>query len=125
MYQELILSLVRIDADKLYSYRIGDSPLFISMERGSSMIGSGQINGFAIVQKDVFTQDYYTQIYLTAADAYDKIAFTDAYTQAVEAECKSVWKALEEERCQARYDEVTKEPRQELNDARKPGRKKR
>ncbi len=27
--------------------------------------------------------------------------------------------ALEEERCQARYDEVTKEPRQELNDARK------
>ncbi len=59
----------------------GDSPLFISMERGSSMIGSGQINGFAIVQKDVFTQDYYTQIYLTAADAYDEIAFTDAYTR--------------------------------------------
>ena len=47
------------------------------------MIGSGQINGFAIVQKDVFTQDY-TQIYLTAADAYDEIAFTDAYTQVVE-----------------------------------------
>lgn len=96
----------------------GDSPLFISMERGSSMIGSGQINGFAIVQKDVFTQDYYTQIYLTAADAYDKIAFTDAYTQAVEPVQKRV-EALEEERCQARYDEVTKEPRQELNDARK------
>lgn len=96
----------------------GDSPLFISMERGSSMIGSGQINGFAIVQKDVFTQDYYTQIYLTAADAYDEIAFTDAYTQAVEPVQKRV-EALEEERCQARYDEVTKEPRQELNDARK------
>ena len=87
----------------------GDSPLFISMERGSSMIGSGQINGFAIVQKDVFTQDYYTQIYLTAADAYDEIAFTDAYTQAVEPVQKRV-EALEEERCQARYDEVTKEP---------------
>ena len=37
------------------------------------MIGSGQINGFAIVQKDVFTQDYYTQIYLTAADAFDEM----------------------------------------------------
>ena len=46
------------------------------MERGSSMIGSGQINGFAIVQKDVFTQDYYTQIYLTAADAYDAVSYT-------------------------------------------------
>ena len=79
----------------------GDSPLFISMERGSSMVGSGQINGFAIVQKDVFTQDYYTQIYLTAADAYDEIAFTDAYTQAVEPVQKRV-EALEEERCQAR-----------------------
>ena len=75
----------------------GDSPLFISMERGSSMIGSGQINGFAIVQKDVFTQDYYTQIYLTAADAYDEIAFTDAYTKAVEPVQKRV-EALEEER---------------------------
>ena len=96
----------------------GDSPLFISMERGSSMVGSGQINGFAIVQKNVFTQDYYTQIYLTAADAYDEIAFTDAYTQAVEPVQKRV-EALEEERCQARYDEVTKEPRQELADARK------
>ena len=96
----------------------GDSPLFISMERGSSMVGSGQINGFAILEKDVFTQDYYTQIYLTAADAYDEIAFTDAYTQAVEPVQKRV-EALEEERCQARYDEVTKEPRQELNDARK------
>ena len=43
------------------------------------MVGSGQINGFAILQKDVFTQDYYTQIYLTAADAYDEIAFTEDY----------------------------------------------
>ncbi len=71
------------------------------------MVGSGQINGFAILEKDVFTQDYYTQIYLTAADAYDEIAFTDAYTQAVEPVQKRV-EALEEERCQARYDDSDK-----------------
>lgn len=94
----------------------GDSPLFIGIERGSSMIGSGQINGFAIVQPTVFTQDYYTQIYLTVDDAYDKIAFTDEYTNAVEPVQERV-EALEEERCQARYDEVTEEPRQELADA--------
>ena len=57
------------------------------------MVGSGQINGFAILEKDVFTQDYYTQIYLTAADAYDEIVFTDAYTPG-SRQCKSVWKHL-------------------------------
>lgn len=77
----------------------GDSPLFIGIERGSSMIGSGQINGFAIVQPTVFTQDYYTQIYLTVGDAYEKIAFTDEYTDAVEPVQERV-EALEKERCQ-------------------------
>lgn len=94
----------------------GDSPLFISIERGSSMIGSGQINGFAIVLPEVFSQDYYTQIYLTSSDASEKTAFTDAYTQTAEQLQERV-EAIEKERCQARYDEVTKEPRQELEDA--------
>lgn len=94
----------------------GDSPLFIGIERGSSMIGSGQINGFAIVQPTVFTQDYYTQIYLTVGNAYDQIAFTDAYMDVVEPVQERV-EALEKERCQARYNEVTEEPRQELADA--------
>lgn len=93
----------------------GDSPLFISIERGSTTIGSGQINGFAIVSEDVFLQDYYTQIYLTVKDAYDLTAFTDPYTQAVDAVLERV-EALENERCQARYDEVTEEPRKELED---------
>ena len=94
----------------------GDSPLFIGMERGSSMIGSGQVNGFAIVQPTVFTQDYCTQIYLTVNDAYDEIAFTDAYMDAVKPVQERV-EALENERCQARYDEVTEEPKQKLADA--------
>lgn len=94
----------------------GDSPLFIGIERGSSMVGSGQINGFAIVQPTVFTQDYYTQIFLTVADAYDEIAFTDAYMDAVRPVQERV-EAIEDERCQARYDEVTKDPKKELEDA--------
>ena len=80
------------------------------------MIGSGQINGFAIVQPTVFAQDYYTQIYLTVGDAYDQIAFTDAYMDAVKPVQKRV-ESLEDERCQARFDEVTKEPKQKLADA--------
>lgn len=94
----------------------GDSPLFIGIERGSSMVGSGQINGFAIVQPTVFTQDYYTQIFLTVADAYDEIEFTDAYMDAVRPVQERV-EAIEDERCQARYDEVTKEPKNKLSDA--------
>lgn len=94
----------------------GDSPLFIGIERGSSMVGSGQINGFVIVQPTVFTQDYYTQIFLTVADAYDEIAFTDAYMDAVRPVQERV-EAIEDERCQARYDEVTKEPKNKLSDA--------
>ena len=94
----------------------GDSPMYLGLERGSATIGSGQVSGFAVVQPEVFDQDYYTQIFLTASGAADEISFTDAYTEIAQA-LKRDAEALEEERCQARYDEILKEAREPLEEA--------
>lgn len=101
------------------TYRIvgfADLPLYIGIERGSATIGSGQVSGFIVVQPQVFTQDYYTQICLTAKGAMEETAFTDEYRSAVEA-LRAQVEAEAKERCQARYDEIRADARVELDDA--------
>lgn len=91
----------------------GDSPQYIGIERGSAAIGSGQVNGFAAVLPEVFEQTYYTQIFVTSEQAEKEIAFTDGYTEAADRLRQSA-EALEEERCQARYEELKKITRDNL-----------
>ena len=44
---------------------IAISPLYISKTRGTSSIGSGTVTAWVCLPEDVFTQDYYTSVYLT------------------------------------------------------------
>ena len=44
---------------------IAISPLYISKTRGSSSIGSGTVTAWVSLPEEVFTQDYYTSVYLT------------------------------------------------------------
>lgn len=68
------------DADKLttedsvlsvHTFRVSGiaiSPLFISKTRGSSTIGTGTVTAWISLPEEVFTQDYYTSVYLTTDD---------------------------------------------------------
>mgnify|MGYP000461896696 FL=1 len=58
---------------------LGESPLYISYNRGNSTLGSGEVNGFACVLPEDFDQEVYTQIYVQAHGTQDLISYTDAY----------------------------------------------
>ena len=96
---------------------LGESPLYISYNRGNSTLGSGEVNGFAYVLPEDFDQEVYTQIYVQAHGAQDLISYTDAYDSLIERVQEQV-EGIEAERCQVRYDEIVEEANEKLADAR-------
>ena len=50
------------------------SPQYISFERGNTLVGSGKIGTFIYIPENVFTNDYYSEIYVTVegADSYEQ-----------------------------------------------------
>ena len=83
--------------DKTYTI-VGtvDSPMYISLTRGSSSIGTGQVSGVIFILPSEFTQDYYTNIYLTLADTQGLEAYTDRYDDAVDGFVESIQDRIEE-----------------------------
>ena len=48
---------------------IVESPLYFSINRGTTTLGKGQIDYYVYGQNAIFNQDYYTSIYLTVSGA--------------------------------------------------------
>lgn len=94
----------------------GSGPCYISFERGSSMIGTGEISGFMIVPEDTFSMEAYTEIYMTVDGAFDEVAFTEQYDSRVGKAIENV-ENIQKVREQARRDEITEEAEEEIRDA--------
>ena len=97
---------------------IGKSPLYISFNRGNTTVGSGEVNGFAYVLPEDFDSEAFTQIYIRAHEVEKVTSYTDAYDNLIEKVQDKV-EGIEEERCQARYDEVVSEAQDKITDAEK------
>lgn len=95
---------------------IGANPLYISFERGSTTVGSGQISGFVIVPEESFSQESYTQVMIQVEGAEELESHTDEYNQLVE-QVKNRLEEIEDVECQKRYDTLIQEIQEQLEDA--------
>ncbi|MBO4418551.1 MAG: ABC transporter permease [Oscillospiraceae bacterium] len=80
------LSAAAEEALSFESYRVVgfvESPLYISLDRGTSTLGDGSVAGFVILPEDGFALDYSTVVYLRASDAAALDAYADDYQTAV------------------------------------------
>ena len=93
------------------------SPLYISFSRGSTNVGNGEIAGFVYVPEETFAADCYMQIYLEVKGAEALTAYTDDYENIIE-KAKTQVESIEQERCDARYDEIKEEAQEKVTDAR-------
>lgn len=59
-----------------------DTPLYISIERGTTSLGSGKVGGFMFLPEGGFNLDCYTEMYLQTQDSYD--IYTEAYEDYIE-----------------------------------------
>ncbi len=97
---------------------IVDSPLYMSIERGSTSKGSGTINSYLFVPEDAFNMEAYTELYLTADGSAQLASYADEYDKMAD----SLQKKLEDigvERCEIRRTEVIDEATEKLADAKK------
>lgn len=96
----------------------GTSPTYLSIYRGSTTIGDGNVDGFAYLAESGFSQDFYTEICLTVDGAKELMAYSSKYDDRV-SEVLDHIKKIKSERQDARYKEIVDEANEKLNDAKK------
>lgn len=95
-----------------------DSPLYVSLDRGASSLGSGSVDAFVYVPGENFTFEHYTCAYFTG----EGLAALDTYGEEYEDRLDALVDSLDplaEERARLRYDELIGDAQNELDDARK------
>ncbi len=90
-------------------------PRYISFFRGNGDIGNGNVNSFIVLAISNYKQEIYQEVYATIKGAKGLSAYSEEYEALVE-KGKEAIKLISNERCSARYEEITKEPREELNE---------
>lgn len=94
----------------------GNSPLYISIGRGNSTVGNGEVSGFVAVDKSSFSMDVYSEIYVRVTGALDTTAFTEEYETLTENAVQAL-EDIADEQCEARRQEIVSEAEEELRDA--------
>lgn len=93
-----------------------NTPMFISVtQRGSTTVGDGVIDAFMYVTESNFTQEIYTEIYVTS----DELKGMQSYSEEYEELRDRISDKLEElgkERSEIRYDEVVGDAQREIAD---------
>ena len=107
-----------LKTEKLEVVGRGNSPCYISYGRGSTTIGTGNIDAFLIVPESTFDLDVYTEVYVRVEGAEKLLAFSDEYEDCVEEVMDHI-EAITDERASVRRQEIVDEANEKLADARK------
>lgn len=94
------------------------APLYISRERGSSKLGSGKINYYMYVNKELINSEYYIVAYIQVSGAKELKCYKDDYDKLID-NVKDKIELIEEERKQARYNEIYNKANEKIQDAEK------
>lgn len=85
-----------------------DSPLYISLDRGTTDIGAGALYAFLYVEPSVFSMEVYTEIDVSLADSAEYAIYSDGYKDLADAHEDAVTELLDE-RAGIRYDDILSE----------------
>ncbi len=95
---------------------LADSPLYISIDRGTTTLGAGRVGAFLLLPEEGYTLDYYTDLYASVEGARSLNSYSDEYEGLMDATTDAM-DALGDERADGRYDEVVGEANEKLADA--------
>lgn len=93
-----------------------ESPLYISRTRGSSKLGSGVIQYYLYIPKELVNSKIYTEVYITLEGTKELQTGSKEYDDTIE-EIKEKIEALASVRKEARYKEIKEEAESKLKDA--------
>lgn len=107
-----------LTTDTLTVVGTGNSPCYISFNRGNTTIGTGSLTGFFAVTESTFDMDVYSEAYVQVKGAEKLTAYTDEYEDKIEKVQDSI-EDITGERGKIRKQELTDEANEELDKARK------
>lgn len=90
-----------------------ETPYYLSFDKGSTTIGSGDIASFIMIPQDDFKLDVYTEVFITISNTKALMTFNEEYEQAIQPIIENI-ETLSETQTQIRYDEIVKEGTDEL-----------
>lgn len=94
------------------------TPYYLSYELGSSTIGNGTVDHYAMIPDTNFTSDYFTEVYVTMNGAKVPNSYTDAYFDIIDPKTTEIT-ALGEDRAAMRFDEIKQDALKKVEDGRK------
>lgn len=97
---------------------MGTTPAYLSLERESSQIGRGYVDGFMAVCEEDFAMDVYTEIYMSVEGAKELVSYREDYVDLVDGVVDNI-EVIQAEREEARYLEVKEEADEAIADAEK------
>lgn len=95
-----------------------ETPYYLSADKGTSNIGSGNISSFMMIPQSDFKSDIYTEMYVNLSNTKMLDTFLDEYKETVSQVADEI-EVLSETQTQYRYDEVMNEAQSELDKNRK------
>ena len=81
------------------------SPQYVSFERGNTLVGSGKIGTFIYIPENVFTNDYYSEIYVTVNGADSFKPGSDEYYDHINPVMEKI-EAISDENIAVRVSEL-------------------
>ena len=96
-----------------------NSPLYINIERGTTSLGNGRINGFIYIPEDGFEFEYYKEVYLKCQDNYDIYSDEyDTYIEDITPDIEAVLDEVAQNHYQRLLDEIDRSYDEAVADAR-------
>ena len=93
---------------------IVETPYYLSADKGTSNIGSGNISSFMMIPQSDFKSDIYTEMYVSLSNTKALDTFSDQYKDTVSHVVDEI-EVLSETQTKHRYDEVMEEAQSELD----------
>ena len=92
------------------------SPLYISIERGTSTLGDGSVDDYVLLPEDSFQLDYYTLCNVTAAGAKAMDAYSTEYENLID-DLSARLTTVAEQQGEKRYESLVADAQNQVDDA--------
>ncbi len=93
----------------------GSTSYYLSLDRGSSTVGNGILDGFLIIPKEDFSLEVYTEIYIGVEGASELGSYTEKYDDHVDEIVKKI-EEIAGSRAEIRYETVVTEANDKIAD---------
>ena len=94
----------------------GTTAYYLSLDRGTSKIGNGELSSFLVIPAESFSLEVYTEAVIRVAGAKALLSGSDKYEDTVK-EVEDHLDAIADGRCDIRYESVYREGQEKLDDA--------